>query len=65
VHGDVVSPGGVRIAYRFALTHEGDGTRVTDTLLMTAPFGLLRFAASRARAVQLARAGELRRRLGA
>jgi hypothetical protein len=63
VYGDVVSPGGVRIGYRFDLEPDGDGTRVTDILQLHAPFGLLRFAASRARAVQLARSGILTGRL--
>jgi hypothetical protein len=63
VYGDVVSPGGVRMGYRFDLVPDGDGTRVTDSLRMHAPFGLLRFAASRARAVQLARSGILTGRL--
>lgn len=63
VYGDVVSPGGVRIGYRFDLEPDGDGARVTDTLRMHAPLGLLRFAASRARAVQLARSGILAGRL--
>lgn len=63
VYGDVVSPGGIRMGYRFGLEPDGDGTRVTDALRMHAPFGLLRFAASRARAVQLARSGILAGRL--
>jgi hypothetical protein len=63
VYGDVVSPGGIRMRYRFGLEPDGDGTRVTDALRMHAPFGLLRFAASRARAVQLARSGILAGRL--
>ncbi|MFI5613867.1 SRPBCC family protein [Amycolatopsis sp. NPDC051903] len=64
VHGEVVSPGGVRMGYRFDLEPDGGGTRVTDTLRLHAPPGLLRFAASQARAVQLARAGVLADRLG-
>ncbi|QRP44861.1 SRPBCC family protein [Amycolatopsis sp. FDAARGOS 1241] len=64
VHGEVVSPGGVRMGYRFDLEPDGAGTRVTDTLRLHTPPGLLRFAASRARAVQLARAGVLADRLG-
>ncbi|WIX79398.1 hypothetical protein QRX50_00850 [Amycolatopsis carbonis] len=64
VHGDVVSPGGVRMGYRFDLEPDGGSTRVTDTLRLHTPPGLLRFAASRARAVQLARAGILAERLG-
>jgi hypothetical protein len=63
VHGEVAAPGGVRMAYRFDLEGDGAGTLVTDTLRLHTPPGLLRFAAARARAVQLARADELSRRL--
>jgi hypothetical protein len=65
VSGDVVSPGRVRMAYRFGITPSGDGAAVTDTLLLRAPPGLRRFAASRAREVQLARARILAERLAA
>lgn len=65
VSGDVVSPGRVRMAYRFGITPDGDGAAVTDTLLLRAPLGLRRFAASRAREVQLARARILAERLAA
>lgn len=65
VSGDVVSPGRVRMAYRFGITPEGDGAAVTDRLLLRAPLGLRRFAASRARQVQLARARILAERLAA
>ncbi|RJQ82190.1 SRPBCC family protein [Amycolatopsis panacis] len=63
LHGRVVSPGGVRIDYRFALRPNDTGTDVTDTLHLHAPFGLLRFAATRAREVQLARGGILADRM--
>ncbi|MFJ5230474.1 SRPBCC family protein [Kitasatospora sp. NPDC088391] len=65
VGGDVTSPGGVRMRYRFALApHTPGTTRVTDTLHLHAPFGLLRFAARQAAAVQTARARILAERLG-
>ncbi|MFJ1758621.1 SRPBCC family protein [Kitasatospora sp. NPDC088134] len=65
VGGDVTSPGGVRMRYSFALApHTAGTTRVTDTLHLQAPFGLLRFAARQAAAVQTARARILAERLG-
>jgi hypothetical protein len=63
VRGDVRSPGWVRMAYRFDLAPDGGGAAVTDSLLLRAPLGLRRFAASRAREVQLARARILAERL--
>jgi hypothetical protein len=63
IWGEVVSPGRVRMDYGFTLVADGGRTTVTDTLLMRAPFGLRRFAAGQARAVQLARAGILAERL--
>jgi hypothetical protein len=69
VSGDVSSPGGVTMSYRYAVTGPGGGpgpgggSAVSDTLVLHAPFGLRRFAASRARAVQLARARILAARL--
>jgi carbon monoxide dehydrogenase subunit G len=63
ITGDVHSPGGVRMAYRFSIAPDGHGTTVTDTLWLRAPLGLRRFASSRARAVQLARARILTQRL--
>lgn len=63
ITGDVHSPGGVRMAYRFSIVPDGHGTAVTDTLWLRAPLGLRRFASSRARAVQLARARILTQRL--
>jgi carbon monoxide dehydrogenase subunit G len=63
VSGDVRSPGWVRMAYRFEITPAGDGAAVTDTLVLRAPRCLRRFAASRAREVQLARARILAERL--
>jgi hypothetical protein len=41
------------------------GSRIIDAIELRAPFGLLRFAASRARAVQLERARVLAERLEA
>ena len=63
ISGDVHSPAGVRMAYRFSIAPEERGTVVVDTLRLRAPFGLLRFAASWAGAVQLARARTLAERL--
>ncbi|GLX94889.1 SRPBCC family protein [Herbidospora sp. NBRC 101105] len=63
VWGDVKSPGGVRMAYRFDLSAEGTGTRVDDVLNLTAPPLIIRYAASEARKVQLARARILVERL--
>jgi hypothetical protein len=65
ITGDVHSPGGVRMAYRFSIAPDGHGAAVTDTLWLRAPLGLRRFASSRARAVQLARAQVLAQRLAA
>ncbi|MBP2472151.1 hypothetical protein JOF53_001023 [Crossiella equi] len=63
VEGDVVSPGGVRLAYGYRLSPAlGGGTRVVDWVRLTAPFGLRGFAAGQARKVQLARGRELVRR---
>jgi hypothetical protein len=65
VEGEVDSPGGVRLDYRFALTERDGGTEVEDTLVVHAWNGpLLGFAAKKARQVQLARAGILTSRLG-
>ncbi len=63
VSGDVRSPGGVRMAYRFAVEGDGPGCVLTDVLRLRAPLGLLRFACARARAVQIARARVLADRL--
>jgi hypothetical protein len=63
VSGEVRSPGGVRMSYRFAIAAEADGSLVTDTLRLHTPPGLLRFAASQARAVQASRARVLSERL--
>ncbi|MEV0384995.1 SRPBCC family protein [Nonomuraea sp. NPDC050643] len=63
VEGEVVSPGGVRLAYRFGLTADGTGTEVEDVLTVRATRGpVLRYAARKAREVQLARADVLARR---
>ncbi|MFF0768540.1 SRPBCC family protein [Nonomuraea wenchangensis] len=60
VEGEVDSPGGIRLAYRFGLTPRDGGTEVTDELRLRAAFGpLLGYAARQARGVQLARAGVL------
>jgi hypothetical protein len=64
ISGEVRSPGGVRMNYRFAMDRHGSGSVVTDTLHLWTPPGLLRFAASRAGAVQQARARVLTVRLG-
>ncbi|HEY4459080.1 MAG TPA: hypothetical protein VGN81_32505 [Pseudonocardiaceae bacterium] len=64
VWGEVVSPGRVRLDYGYTFVPDGDQTTVTDTLRLRAPFGLRRFAASQARAVQLTRAGILATRMG-
>ncbi|MEU4331325.1 SRPBCC family protein [Nonomuraea dietziae] len=63
VHGEVRSPGRVRMAYRFDLEPDGTGTRVSDRLDLTAPWLLAGFAAGQARKVQLARARILAERL--
>ncbi|MGW0197124.1 SRPBCC family protein [Nonomuraea sp. NPDC003201] len=57
VEGEVDSPGGVRLDYRFGLAAAGEGTEVEDALRVRATFGpVLRYAARKAREVQLARA---------
>jgi hypothetical protein len=67
ISGDVRSPAGVRMTYRFDVAQDADagggGSAVTDTLGLRTPFGLLRFAASQARAVQIARGRVLGERL--
>ncbi|MDP9849945.1 SRPBCC family protein [Streptosporangium lutulentum] len=65
VEGEVKSPGGVRLDYRFTLTEKGGGTEVEDILVVHAwARPLLGYAARKAREVQLARAGVLVSRLG-
>ncbi|MET8333514.1 SRPBCC family protein [Streptosporangium canum] len=65
VEGEVDSPGGVRLDYRFTLAERDGGTEVEDTLVVHAWNGpLLGYAAKKARQVQLARAGILASRLG-
>jgi hypothetical protein len=65
VEGEVKSPGGVRLDYRFTLTEKAGGTEVEDILVVHAWVRpLLGFAAKKAREVQLARAGILAARLG-
>ncbi|WP_040809666.1 SRPBCC family protein [Nocardia concava] len=64
VWGEVNSPGGVHMAYRFDLTETPEGTRIDDELRLRTPFGLLAFASGQARKVQLARATILAERLG-
>ncbi|PZG15270.1 SRPBCC family protein [Nonomuraea aridisoli] len=57
IEGEVDSPGGVRMGYRFALAAAGGGTEVTDVLAVRATLGpVRRYAARKAREVQLARA---------
>ncbi|MGW9493894.1 SRPBCC family protein [Streptomyces prasinus] len=63
IFGEVRSPGRVRMSYRFVIDRHGAGSVVTDTLHLRTPLGLLRFAASQARAVQRARACVLTDRL--
>jgi hypothetical protein len=63
VSGEVRSPGRVRMSYRFAVEGDQAGSVVVDTLHLRTPPGLLRFAASRAGAVQQARARVLAGRL--
>jgi hypothetical protein len=63
ISGEVRSPGGVRMSYRFAVDGDEAGSVVTDTLLLRTPPGLLSFAASQAGKVQRARARVLTARL--
>ncbi|MBO3750253.1 SRPBCC family protein [Streptosporangiaceae bacterium NEAU-GS5] len=63
VFGEVKSPGGVRLSYRFELSPEGGGTRLDDRLVVSASRLLLGFAAGQARKVQLARSQILASRL--
>ncbi len=65
VWGEVHSPGGVRMGYRFDLTATPQGTRVDDELRLRTPFGLMTFASGQARKVQSARATILTDRLTA
>lgn len=64
IFGEVRSPGRVRMSYRFVIDRHEAGSVVTDTLHLRTPPGLLRFAASKAGAVQQARARVLAARLG-
>jgi hypothetical protein len=64
VGGEVVSPGWVRMTYRYTIAPDPVGASLVDTLHLRAPLGLLRFARAQARAAQLYRAEELARRLG-
>lgn len=63
VRGQVRSPGGVRMGYRFDLSPEAGGTRMDDRLDLSAPWLVMGFAAGQARKVQLARARILAERL--
>lgn len=63
IGGLVVSPGAVTMEYGYEITPDGAGSAIVDTLDLRAPFGLVRFAASRARSVQLSRARILAERL--
>lgn len=63
VASDVRSPGGVRLAHRFELAEHADGCEIVERTHLTAPFGLLRFAASQALSVQRARRDILAGRL--
>ncbi|MGJ6963118.1 SRPBCC family protein [Streptosporangium sp. G11] len=56
VEGEVDSPGGVRLGFRYRLTADGEGTEVEDVLRVHATVRpLLWYAARKAREVQLAR----------
>ncbi|MEN3533813.1 SRPBCC family protein [Microbispora sp. ZYX-F-249] len=63
VRGQVRSPGGVQLGYRFDLSPQDGGTRMDDRLDVSASRLLLGFAAGQARKVQLARARILAERL--
>jgi carbon monoxide dehydrogenase subunit G len=63
VASDVRSPGGVRMAHRFELSDHVDGCEIVERAHLTAPFGLVRFAASQARGVLHARRAILTGRL--
>jgi Polyketide cyclase / dehydrase and lipid transport len=65
ITGDVVSPGGVRVAYGYRIEPVAGGTQVVDHYRLSAPFGLLRFAMGQAKKVQVARGRELARRFEA
>jgi hypothetical protein len=65
VGGEVKSPGGVRMSYRFDMAPDDAGTRVGDRLELSAPWFLIAYAAGQARKVQLARARILAERLSA
>ncbi|MGW0806016.1 SRPBCC family protein [Nonomuraea sp. NPDC002799] len=63
VEGEVDSPGGVWLGYRFVLAADDAGTEVEDVLTVRATRApVLRYAARKARQVQLARAGILAER---
>lgn len=65
VEGEVRSPGGVSMDYRFTLDEKDGGTDVEDILVVHARIRpLLGYAARKAREVQLARAEILASRLG-
>jgi hypothetical protein len=64
VASTVRSPGGVRLAHRFELAAHPEGCEIVERTHLTAPFGLLRFAASQALGVQRARRAILSSRLG-
>ncbi|MFE3228636.1 SRPBCC family protein [Nocardia sp. NPDC059228] len=64
VWGEVNSPGGVHMAYRFEFADGPEGTRIEDELRLRTPLGLMAFASGQARKVQLARATILAERLG-
>jgi carbon monoxide dehydrogenase subunit G len=63
VSSDVHSPGGVRMAHRFELSDHAEGCEIVERTRLTAPFGLVRFAASQALRVQHARRAILTSRL--
>ncbi|WP_062431236.1 SRPBCC family protein [Herbidospora daliensis] len=65
ITGDVVSPGGVRVAYGYDIAAVPGGARVVDHYRLSAPFGLLRFSMGQAKKVQAARGRELARRFAA
>ena len=64
VSSAVRSPGGVRLAHRFELSEHAEGCEIVERTHLTAPFGLVRFAAGQALRVQRARRAILSNRLG-
>jgi ligand-binding SRPBCC domain-containing protein len=63
VGGHVDRPGRVTLDDRYELTADAGGCVIVDAIVLEAPLGLTRFAARKAREVQLARARVLAERL--